>query len=282
MISLYFFSFVLLSPLHFFMHLVLMPCLLWLRSLLFYTFHWILGLINIIICTFIILYCDPVLFQLFLIIAFATCYCSWALTPSPPPPGPASVRMISTNASPPIPLPVQVPPGHVVQQIVDETGTLRHVILSAQPVPMPMCPYVSTECWLCWPELSICTFLRCFLSSFSTSLFLSLVGVFTFLACWWKLLLVIFTFTHFYGEGRGATLYHCLTCRAILYDIAAAVVIILYLNNSSPNYHRCHHCLVRNCHGYFWIFCRIGEDAGTETAQGGPQSVPCKSFIFRV
>lgn len=84
MISLYFFSFVLLSPLHFFMHLVLMPCLLWLRSLLFYTFHWILGLINIIICTFIILYCDPVLFQLFLIIAFATCYCSWALTPSPP------------------------------------------------------------------------------------------------------------------------------------------------------------------------------------------------------
>lgn len=56
-------------------------------------------------------------------------------------PGPASVRMVSTNSSPPIPLPVQVPPGHVVQQIVDETGTLRHVILSAQPVPMPMCPY---------------------------------------------------------------------------------------------------------------------------------------------
>ncbi|XP_071530089.1 fibronectin type-III domain-containing protein 3A-like isoform X6 [Panulirus ornatus] len=55
--------------------------------------------------------------------------------------GPASVRMVSTNSSPPIPLPVQVPPGHVVQQIVDETGTLRHVILSPQPVPMPMCPY---------------------------------------------------------------------------------------------------------------------------------------------
>ncbi|XP_068242077.1 fibronectin type-III domain-containing protein 3A-like isoform X2 [Palaemon carinicauda] len=55
--------------------------------------------------------------------------------------GPASVRMVSSNSSPPIPLPVQVPTGHVVQQIVDETGTLRHVILSAQPVPMPMCPY---------------------------------------------------------------------------------------------------------------------------------------------
>lgn len=29
-------------------------------------------------------------------------------------------------------MPVQVPPGHVVQQIVDESGTLRHVILSPQ------------------------------------------------------------------------------------------------------------------------------------------------------
>lgn len=27
---------------------------------------------------------------------------------------------------------VQVPPGHVMQQIVDENGTLRHVILSTQ------------------------------------------------------------------------------------------------------------------------------------------------------
>ena len=37
--------------------------------------------------------------------------------------------MVSTG-SPPVPLPVQVPPGHVLQQIVDERGTLRHVILS--------------------------------------------------------------------------------------------------------------------------------------------------------
>ncbi|KAK8391572.1 hypothetical protein O3P69_017245 [Scylla paramamosain] len=58
-----------------------------------------------------------------------------------PGPGPASVRMVSANPSPPIPLPVQVPPGHVLQQIVDETGTLRHVILSPQPVPVPLCPY---------------------------------------------------------------------------------------------------------------------------------------------
>lgn len=38
--------------------------------------------------------------------------------------------MVSQSGSPPIPMPVQVPPGHVMQQIVDESGTLRHVILS--------------------------------------------------------------------------------------------------------------------------------------------------------
>ena len=48
--------------------------------------------------------------------------------------GPATVRMVSTG-SPPVPLPVQVPPGHVLQQIVDEMGTLRHVILSPAPAP---------------------------------------------------------------------------------------------------------------------------------------------------
>ncbi|CAG0884777.1 unnamed protein product [Darwinula stevensoni] len=55
-------------------------------------------------------------------------------------PGPATVRMVSTNSSPPIPVPVQVPPGHMVQQIVDENGTLRHVILSAQPAHLPPPP----------------------------------------------------------------------------------------------------------------------------------------------
>lgn len=40
--------------------------------------------------------------------------------------------MVSQSGSPPIPMGphVQVPPGHVMQQIVDENGTLRHVILS--------------------------------------------------------------------------------------------------------------------------------------------------------
>lgn len=112
--------------------------------------------------------------------------------------------MISTNASPPIPLPVQVPPGHVVQQIVDETGTLRHVILSAQPVPMPMCPYVSTQCWLCWPELSVRSLLRCFLLPFLLSF--SVLGACFFLpvdgSCFWS------------GKGRGmkgTTSYRCVT-----------------------------------------------------------------------
>lgn len=47
-------------------------------------------------------------------------------------PGPVTVPMVSQSGSPPIPMPVQVPPGHVMQQIVDENGTLRHVILSTQ------------------------------------------------------------------------------------------------------------------------------------------------------
>lgn len=54
--------------------------------------------------------------------------------------GPVTVPLVSTNSSPPIAMPVQVPPGHMVQQIVDESGTLRHVILSPQHPPniLPM------------------------------------------------------------------------------------------------------------------------------------------------
>ncbi|XP_074657829.1 fibronectin type-III domain-containing protein 3A-like isoform X1 [Tubulanus polymorphus] len=53
--------------------------------------------------------------------------------------GPATVRMVS-NSGPPLPMPMQVPPGHMVQQIVDENGILTHVILSPQPpsIPAPM------------------------------------------------------------------------------------------------------------------------------------------------
>ncbi|XP_049774284.1 fibronectin type-III domain-containing protein 3A isoform X1 [Schistocerca cancellata] len=62
--------------------------------------------------------------------------------------GPVTVPMVSTNSSPPIAMPVQVPPGHVVQQIVDESGTLRHVILSPQamlPMPPPYGPGPGTS-----------------------------------------------------------------------------------------------------------------------------------------
>ncbi|XP_026676097.1 uncharacterized protein LOC103504830 [Diaphorina citri] len=56
--------------------------------------------------------------------------------------GPVTVPMVSTNSSPPIAMPVQVPHGHVVQQIVDESGTLRHVILSPQHPPLvPLPPH---------------------------------------------------------------------------------------------------------------------------------------------
>ncbi|CAH8647077.1 unnamed protein product [Heterobilharzia americana] len=56
-------------------------------------------------------------------------------------PGPATVRMVS-NSGPPLPMPMQVPPGHLVQQIVDEEGILTHVILS--PYPTPPLPMVAT------------------------------------------------------------------------------------------------------------------------------------------
>ncbi|KAL5967036.1 hypothetical protein TSMEX_005304 [Taenia solium] len=49
-------------------------------------------------------------------------------------PGPATVRLVLNNG-PPLPMPMQVPPGHLVQQIVDEDGVLTHVILS------PIAPY---------------------------------------------------------------------------------------------------------------------------------------------
>lgn len=54
-----------------------------------------------------------------------------------------TVPLVSTSSSAPIPLPMQVPQGHVVQQIVDENGTLRHVIVSQQPPLIPMPNYVS-------------------------------------------------------------------------------------------------------------------------------------------
>lgn len=52
--------------------------------------------------------------------------------------GPATVRMVSTNHEPPVPLPVQVPPGHFVHQVVDENGVLHHVILSQHPAYAPV------------------------------------------------------------------------------------------------------------------------------------------------
>lgn len=61
--------------------------------------------------------------------------------------GPATVRMVSNNG-PPLPMPMQVPPGHMVQQIIDENGILTNVILSSQPPgimapPMMVGYYVS-------------------------------------------------------------------------------------------------------------------------------------------
>ncbi|CAF1000984.1 unnamed protein product [Adineta steineri] len=51
---------------------------------------------------------------------------------------PATVRMISENG-PAFPLPLHLPPGHMVQQVLDENGVLTHVIMS-QPGPHPPPP----------------------------------------------------------------------------------------------------------------------------------------------
>jgi hypothetical protein len=45
--------------------------------------------------------------------------------------------MISENG-PAFPLPLHLPPGHMVQQVLDENGVLTHVIMSqAAPPPPP-------------------------------------------------------------------------------------------------------------------------------------------------
>ena len=81
--------------------------------------------------------------------------------------GPATVRMVSTSHEPPVPLPVQVPPGHFVHQIVDENGVLQHVILSQHPTigyppgvppgptPAPMGPAPATASQNGWQQAGV-------------------------------------------------------------------------------------------------------------------------------
>jgi len=69
--------------------------------------------------------------------------------------GPVTVPMVSTNSSPPIPMPVQVPPGHMIHQMVDESGALRHVILSANPHAHPILPLPSHFVSLTLPILNV-------------------------------------------------------------------------------------------------------------------------------
>ena len=71
------------------------------------------------------------------------------------------VPLVATNSSPPLALGVGVgvgvgmPVPHMLQQLLDESGTVRHVILSPQPALVNMGPhYVSimarffvTLCW---------------------------------------------------------------------------------------------------------------------------------------
>ena len=50
--------------------------------------------------------------------------------------GPATVRMIS-ESGPAFPLPLHLPPGHMVQQVLDENGVVTHVIMSQTGPPPP-------------------------------------------------------------------------------------------------------------------------------------------------
>lgn len=59
--------------------------------------------------------------------------------------GPATIRMIGHSGLPPHALPLHVPRGHIIQQIVDEQGVLRHLILSPQTTPAPTSSRVSTS-----------------------------------------------------------------------------------------------------------------------------------------
>ncbi|CAI4225543.1 unnamed protein product [Auanema sp. JU1783] len=56
--------------------------------------------------------------------------------------GPATVRMVGESGVSPSALPIHVPPGHMVHQIVDDQGILRHLILS--PETPPRYPNVQT------------------------------------------------------------------------------------------------------------------------------------------
>lgn len=51
--------------------------------------------------------------------------------------GPPGVRMVSNNNTGPVPVPLQIPPGHLVQHVVDENGTLRHILFSP-PMALPV------------------------------------------------------------------------------------------------------------------------------------------------
>uniref|UniRef100_A0A1A9ZEZ7 Uncharacterized protein n=1 Tax=Glossina pallidipes TaxID=7398 RepID=A0A1A9ZEZ7_GLOPL len=73
--------------------------------------------------------------------------------------GPTTVQMVSQNRAPPppMPVPVQVSQGQVMQQYVNENGTLTHVVLSPQqyqqlhagqghiPPPFVSQPYITLQ-----------------------------------------------------------------------------------------------------------------------------------------
>jgi len=66
-----------------------------------------------------------------------------------------------SNSGPPVPMPMQVPPGHMVQQIVDENGILTHVILSPQPPGIPAPGMMVRDIFISYYTLSLSAPLCC-------------------------------------------------------------------------------------------------------------------------
>ncbi|GIX98808.1 fibronectin type-III domain-containing protein 3A [Caerostris extrusa] len=50
------------------------------------------------------------------------------------------MRIVQNNSQGPVPVQLQVPSGHLVHQVMDENGTVRHYLFSP-PMPMPVGPH---------------------------------------------------------------------------------------------------------------------------------------------
>lgn len=66
--------------------------------------------------------------------------------------------MVQNGSTGPLPVQLQVPPGHLVQQVVDENGTVRHFLLSP-PMALPVgAHYVSSTLYHLFNAMAVSLF----------------------------------------------------------------------------------------------------------------------------